>query len=193
SDGCFSWHTTSKPKTVREKRWPRPSNTAGAGCRLSTHRRPGYSFRSCVPAAPRSASPGVEEHARYREAAQPRKHHRYEDKLQARLSTVPPVSGYHGFRKGAGRLRTARRSEHMMRTVPAVYENGAFRPLEPVSYQEQERVLLTVEDAASAEENLLDREFLAYCETQADDTVALEAVRQALAKIPGSLADEVRA
>src|SRR5262249_16120518 len=56
----------------------------------------------------------------------------------------------------------------MSRTVQAVYENGAFRPLEPVSCQEQERVVLTVENAAAAEENVLDQEFLAYCETQAD-------------------------
>ena len=80
----------------------------------------------------------------------------------------------------------------MTRTVPAVYENGAFRPLEPVSCREQARVLLTVENAATAEEDLLDQEFLAYCETQADDTVSLGAVRQALAKLPASLADDIR-
>jgi predicted DNA-binding antitoxin AbrB/MazE fold protein len=81
----------------------------------------------------------------------------------------------------------------MTRNIPAVYENGAFRPLEPVSYHEHERVLLTVENVAAAEENLLDQEFLAYCQTQADDTVSLEAVRQALAKIPGSLTEDIRA
>jgi predicted DNA-binding antitoxin AbrB/MazE fold protein len=64
----------------------------------------------------------------------------------------------------------------MTRTLQAVYENGAFRPLEPVSWREHERVVLTVESAESAEETLLDHEFLAYCETQADDTVSLEAV-----------------
>ncbi len=81
----------------------------------------------------------------------------------------------------------------MTRTLQAVYENGAFRPLEPVSCHEQERVRLTVQSIGAAEEALLDEEFLAYCETQADDTVSLEHVRQALAKIPGSLADDIRA
>ena len=81
----------------------------------------------------------------------------------------------------------------MTRTLQAVYENGAFHPLEPVSCHEQERVLLTVETIGTAEVNLLDQEFLAYCETQADDTVSLEAVRQALAKIPGSISDDIRA
>jgi predicted DNA-binding antitoxin AbrB/MazE fold protein len=96
-------------------------------------------------------------------------------------------------RKENGKAPSRVEVRTMMRTVPAVYENGAFRPLEPVSCQEHERVLLTVEDAASAAENLFDGEFLTYCDTQADDTVSLEAVRQALAKIPGSLTDEVRA
>jgi len=81
----------------------------------------------------------------------------------------------------------------MSRTLQAVYENGAFRPLEPVSCREQERVLLTVESAEDALESLIDHEFLAYCETQADDSVSLEAVREALSKIPGSLVDDIRA
>ncbi|MFL5343043.1 MAG: antitoxin family protein, partial [Gemmataceae bacterium] len=84
--------------------------------------------------------------------------------------------------------------EHAMtRSVPAVYENGTFRPLEPVACHEQERVLLTVESSGAAEESLLDQEFLAYCETQGDDTVSLEDVRRALSKIPGSLNDDIRA
>jgi hypothetical protein len=65
--------------------------------------------------------------------------------------------------------------------------------LEPVGCQENERVLLTVESAAAAEEALADEEFIAYCSTQADDTVSLETVRQALAKIPGSLTEDIRA
>jgi predicted DNA-binding antitoxin AbrB/MazE fold protein len=81
----------------------------------------------------------------------------------------------------------------MTKGVPAIYENGAFRPLEPIPCQEHERVLLTVQSVQAAEDELLDQEFLAYCETQADDAVSLEAVRQALAKIPGSLTGDIRA
>lgn len=80
----------------------------------------------------------------------------------------------------------------MTQSVPAVFENGFFRPLEPVSCFEQERVILTVQSIA-ATDDFLDQEFLAYCETQADDNIALEAVRQALAKIPGSLTGDIRA
>lgn len=81
----------------------------------------------------------------------------------------------------------------MTTLVPAIYENGAFRPLGPVSCQEKDRVLLTVEIQAAAGDELVDTEFLAYCNTQADDSVTLLAVRQALAQIPGSLADDIRA
>jgi predicted DNA-binding antitoxin AbrB/MazE fold protein len=81
----------------------------------------------------------------------------------------------------------------MSRTVQAIYSNGAFRPLEPVTCQEQERVLLTVEKTGSAPEVILDQEFLHYCETQADDSVSLEEVRKVLAKIGASLRDDIRA
>jgi predicted DNA-binding antitoxin AbrB/MazE fold protein len=81
----------------------------------------------------------------------------------------------------------------MATPTEAVYEHGVFRPLGPVSCREQERVLLTIERLSTVEEEVLDREFLAYCESYADDSVSLESVRQALAKIPGSLDDDVRA
>ncbi len=81
----------------------------------------------------------------------------------------------------------------MSQTVLAIYENGVFRPLEPIVCKDKERVVLTVKDAATVEESVLDRDFLAYCETQADDSVSVEAVRQILAKIPGSLTEDIRA
>jgi len=81
----------------------------------------------------------------------------------------------------------------MHRTVEAVYESGAFRPLEPVACNEHELVLLRVESPGSADESLIDHEFLDYCESQADDSVSLETVRQALSKIPGSLLNDIRA
>jgi predicted DNA-binding antitoxin AbrB/MazE fold protein len=81
----------------------------------------------------------------------------------------------------------------MATPTEAVYEHGVFRPLAPVACREQERVLLTIERLSTVEEEVLDREFLAYCESYADDSVSLESVRQALAKIPDSLADDIRA
>jgi predicted DNA-binding antitoxin AbrB/MazE fold protein len=75
----------------------------------------------------------------------------------------------------------------MTRTLKAVYENGVFRPLEPVPFQERQQLTLTVTDAPGGEEEWLDAEFHRYCESQADDAVTLDVVRQALAPIPGSL------
>jgi predicted DNA-binding antitoxin AbrB/MazE fold protein len=96
-------------------------------------------------------------------------------------------------RQAGHMLSSIKEIDSMSRTLHAVYENGAFRPLEPVSCHEQERVLLTVQSIESGPDNFLDQEFLAYCDAQADDSVSLEDVWQVLAKIPGSLVDDIRA
>jgi hypothetical protein len=43
------------------------------------------------------------------------------------------------------------------------------------------------------EEDWIDRDFLKTYAREADDSVSLEAVRQAMAKIPGRLTDDIRA
>jgi predicted DNA-binding antitoxin AbrB/MazE fold protein len=70
----------------------------------------------------------------------------------------------------------------MKKSVEAIYENGVFRPLEPVDLPEHQRVQLTV-----ADDEWLDRDYIEWAGSQVQETVSLEAVRQALAKIPGSL------
>jgi len=45
----------------------------------------------------------------------------------------------------------------------------------------------------SAREDWLDRDFLKTYAKEADDSVSLEEVRRAMAKIPGRLADDIRA
>lgn len=47
--------------------------------------------------------------------------------------------------------------------------------------------------AVSAKDDWIDRDFLRTYAQQADDSVSLEAVRAAMAKIPGRLADDLRA
>lgn len=47
---------------------------------------------------------------------------------------------------------------------------------------------VTVTD--STDEELLDTDYLRYCEENADDSITLEEVRQALSKIPGSMASD---
>jgi predicted DNA-binding antitoxin AbrB/MazE fold protein len=85
--------------------------------------------------------------------------------------------------------------ETMSKSLQAIYENGVLRLLEPLGLREQHlvTVTLTAASAGVAEDSLLDEEFLADCDTLADEAVSLATVRQALAKIPGSLTDDLRA
>lgn len=70
--------------------------------------------------------------------------------------------------------------------VSKSYTNiGVFRPLEPVELPEHQRVRVTIED----EEDWLDTTYMEWCVHEMDDRVSLEAVRQALAKIPSLTAD----
>ncbi len=77
-----------------------------------------------------------------------------------------------------------------MTELRAVYENGVLRPLEPVSLRELQEVTLTISEGA---EDLIDAEFLESCRAGADPSVSLQAVRDILSKIPGTLADDIRA
>lgn len=78
----------------------------------------------------------------------------------------------------------------MTRSLQAVYENGVLRPLEPLPFREHQEVTVMITDRE--EEDWLDTGFLRYLESQADESVTLEEVRAALAKIPGSMVDDFR-
>jgi predicted DNA-binding antitoxin AbrB/MazE fold protein len=71
----------------------------------------------------------------------------------------------------------------MKKSVEAIYEDGVFRPLEPVDLPEHQRVQVTVAD----EDEWLDRDYIQWAASQVQETVSLDDVRKALAKIPGSL------
>jgi hypothetical protein len=83
-------------------------------------------------------------------------------------------------------MMNARRTKIMTRNLQAVFERGVLRPLEPLDLREHQLVHVTITDDATPEP-WLDPECLAACAEGADDTVSLEEVRAALAKIPGSL------
>jgi predicted DNA-binding antitoxin AbrB/MazE fold protein len=77
----------------------------------------------------------------------------------------------------------------MRRTLEAIYENGVLRPLEPLNLRENQHVAVVVSDlpTASVDEDWLDVEYLQLAASEADNSISLEQVRAALAKIPGSL------
>ena len=51
----------------------------------------------------------------------------------------------------------------------------------------------TVDSSSMRPDDWLDRDFLKSYAQEADDSVSLQAVRKAMAKIPGRLADDIRA
>ncbi len=73
----------------------------------------------------------------------------------------------------------------MREQIEVIYENGVFRPLGalPGRLQEHQRLTVTLEVPNGADRWL----------AGADPTVSLDAVRQALAKVPGTLAQAVHA
>jgi predicted DNA-binding antitoxin AbrB/MazE fold protein len=77
----------------------------------------------------------------------------------------------------------------MTKAVEAVYEGGVLRPLEVLDLPERQRVRLLLETAPNlaGDEDWLDIDCLRECASEADAQISLESVRQALAKIPGSL------
>jgi len=75
------------------------------------------------------------------------------------------------------------------RYVPAIFEAGKLRPLEPLDLHEQERVEVGVIRAPFADEDT-DEGYVPVIAAEADPTVTLEQVQRALAKIPGSLAED---
>jgi len=81
----------------------------------------------------------------------------------------------------------------MQQKVEAVYENGVFRPLEPVSLKEAEQVTLTISDPSVGRSRRdLDIVERARKEVAAFGTVpSIEELRSALAVIPGNLSEDV--
>lgn len=72
-------------------------------------------------------------------------------------------------------------------SLQAVYEKGMLRPLQPLPFKENQQLTLLVQSTSDVDEDLHDEAFQSYCESQADESVTLEAVRKALSTIPGSM------
>jgi predicted DNA-binding antitoxin AbrB/MazE fold protein len=77
----------------------------------------------------------------------------------------------------------------MSKRLNVIYENGVFRPLEPVDAREHQRGTVTL---LEPEEDWLDTEYMDSCAEEVQEHVSLETVRNILSKIPESLAEEIR-
>lgn len=70
----------------------------------------------------------------------------------------------------------------------AIYENGVFKPLTPLSLPENQRVTLVVHCEDGEPSTAIDSWLIVQ---DGDPTITLEEVHKALSSIPGSLSDEV--
>lgn len=77
----------------------------------------------------------------------------------------------------------------MSQEIRAIYENGLFRPLDPVSLAEHDTVSLVV--TSPVEDDILDQDVLAWAREEGDPSISLDDVRGRLSKIKGSLAEAV--
>jgi len=73
--------------------------------------------------------------------------------------------------------------------VPAIFESGILRPLAPLDLNEHERVEVAVIRVASAVEES-DDDYVPNIVGEADPTITLEQVQQALTNLPGSLVED---
>jgi predicted DNA-binding antitoxin AbrB/MazE fold protein len=77
----------------------------------------------------------------------------------------------------------------MDEAIPAIFENGILRPLKDLSLRQSQRVVLHIDENDDGEDDLEDPAFLEYCRAEGDTNISLEAVREALAVIPGSMTE----
>jgi predicted DNA-binding antitoxin AbrB/MazE fold protein len=82
-------------------------------------------------------------------------------------------------------------------TIDAIFENGVFRPSEPVNIPEGERVSLVVKprDGNSQDfsevSDLLDTEFVESCQARSEIVPSVDDIRGMLKKITESLAERI--
>jgi predicted DNA-binding antitoxin AbrB/MazE fold protein len=80
----------------------------------------------------------------------------------------------------------------MSKTLPAIYENGLLRPLEPLELKEHQRVRVTADDFSDDPAGaLLDHEYHAAIDAMDEEVRTLEEVRTALGPVRGKLSDAV--
>ncbi len=76
------------------------------------------------------------------------------------------------------------------KSVSAIYEAGKLLPLETLNLNEHERVELTIDRADAVEEEESEDDYIPYIAADADPSITLEQVQQALSGIPGSLVQD---
>lgn len=76
----------------------------------------------------------------------------------------------------------------MSDTIDAIYENGVFRPLQPVDMAENQRVVVTIRTASDTS---LHADLLHWGQQHVDPTITRERIKELLANVPGSFSDDI--
>ncbi len=84
----------------------------------------------------------------------------------------------------------------MSQTIDAIYENGVFRPQEPVNLASGERVSLVIASKSNSVDltdvaDLLDVEYMERCFRELAAAPSVEETRQTLKVFRGSLSDVI--
>ena len=85
----------------------------------------------------------------------------------------------------------------MSERIDAIFENGVFRPMTPVSIANGKRVSISVEpeqgeaDDLGDVEDLLDADFMDSCRGRAGSAASLEESQKILSAFRGSLAERI--
>lgn len=80
----------------------------------------------------------------------------------------------------------------MSQNIQAIYEDGVLKPLSPLDLKEHERVQVSVSPITQANPAWLDIEFKGSCAQHVKNAPSLEQVRQILASVAGTFADDIR-
>jgi hypothetical protein len=82
-------------------------------------------------------------------------------------------------------------TEDMEKTIQAVYQDGVLRPLEPLPFEEQQQVTITISEGIEVSPNPPLLVSSAEWAASANDDISLDEVRKALSTIQGSLSEAV--
>jgi predicted DNA-binding antitoxin AbrB/MazE fold protein len=82
----------------------------------------------------------------------------------------------------------------MIQHITAIYENGVLKPLQPLDLANEEIVTIAVQRASDAELNddeEEDEDYMPMIAKDGDPNITWEEVQSRLAKLPGSLAEDI--
>jgi predicted DNA-binding antitoxin AbrB/MazE fold protein len=88
----------------------------------------------------------------------------------------------------------------MIQHITAIYENGVLKPLQPLNLANEEVVTIAVQrasDANAVDDDRLDEgeeddeDYIPWIAAEGDPSITFEEIHARLAKLPGSLSEDI--